>query len=308
MRLGDIMLFRNPGLILTAIIACSVHVSSYGQSIASKSSLVIAFPKTYNRVETTKLYGAYLDHLASCAKVDLVNLRGESVLKRPDTLDLLNERELLEHLQSGKLHIAQLTAGLVPVAVDANAAVPYAARGNSSSGKIANYHLKLITRLDSGHLKPVDLVGKRVAHTTPGSNSGNLAPRAYFPALGLQPDKNYTVIYSQGHERSVMGVLHGFYDGAAVASDQFQRMVTKGEIRASSFRSLWQSEPFPVEAFMLSKQVSGDVTTRIRKCTQEYRFSKEITALLDGNDRLLPINYEKDYAPVRYVQAQLAAK
>jgi phosphonate transport system substrate-binding protein len=278
------------------------------QTAPIKSELVIAFPKTYNRMETTKLYGPYMEHLATCAKVDLVNLRGESVIKRPDTLDLLSERELLDHLQAGKLNIAQLTTGLVPVAVDSNAATPFATRGNANSGKIASYQLKLISRIDSGFIKPTDLAGKRIAHTTPGSNSGNLAPRAYFPKLGLQADKNYTVIYSQGHERSVMGVLHGFYDGAAVASDQFLRMVTKGEIRASTFRTIWESEPFPVEAFMMSKQTSTDIAARVRKCTYDYRFHKEAIKLLDGSDRLLPISYEKDYAAVRYVLEQISPK
>jgi hypothetical protein len=28
---------------------------------------------------------------------------------------------------------------------------------------------------------------QKIAHSTPGSNSGNLAPRAFFPTLGLNP-------------------------------------------------------------------------------------------------------------------------
>ena len=73
--------------------------------------------------------------------------------------------------------------------------------------------------------KPQDLVGKKIAHTTPTSNSGNLAPSALFPAIGLVPDQNYEVVFSNGHERSVTGVMHGFYPAAAVASDLYQRMV-----------------------------------------------------------------------------------
>lgn len=74
---------------------------------------------------------------------------------------------------------------------------------------------------DSPYQKPQDLVGKKIAHTTPTSNSGNLAPRALFPALGLTPDKDYEVVFSNGHERSVTGVMHGFYPAAAVASDLY---------------------------------------------------------------------------------------
>ena len=38
-----------------------------------------------------------------------------------------------------------------------------------------------------------DLKGKRIAHTSPSSNSGNLAPRALFPKIGLTPDTDYKV-------------------------------------------------------------------------------------------------------------------
>lgn len=302
------MKFKITLLLSLFCVACTTPLLSAAQTVPKKPEIVIAFPKTYNRLETTKLYGPYMTHLAACAKVDLVNLRGENIVQRPDSIDLLTERELLEHLQSGKLQIAQLTSGLVPVAVETNSATPFATRGSASTGKIASYQLKLITRIDSGFTQPTDLIGKRIAHTTPGSNSGNLAPRAYFPKLGLQPDKNYSVLYSQGHERSIMGVLHGFYDGAAIASDQFQRMVTKGEIRASTFRTLWESEPFPAEAFVMGKQTASELAARLRKCTYDYRFHKDAIKLLDGSDRLLPISFEKDYAAVRYVLAQINPK
>ena len=58
-----------------------------------------------------------------------------------------------------------------------------------------------------GELSPTrsssDLKGKKVAHTSPSSNSGHLAPLALFPAEGLAPDKDYKLVFSGKHDQSV---------------------------------------------------------------------------------------------------------
>lgn len=267
----------------------------------ARPSLTIAFPKAGNGVETAKLYGRYLTHLASCANVSLVNLRGEPVDSMFNALDLLEEGELVKNINSGKLDIAQLSSGIVPVAVEASGATPFAIRGNSRTRQIGSYKLHLIVHASSPYNKPADLKGSKIAHTTSASNSGNLAPRAYFPSLGLVPDKDYEVAYSKGHERSIVGLNYGFWSGAAVASDQFDRMVAKGEIKASSFRVLWASEPFPASAFVFSSRVAQPLRERVAKCTYQFRFPKEMQTLLDGSDAFLPVDYAKHYAPVLYV-------
>ena len=151
---------------------------------------------------------------------------------------------------------------------------------------------------------------KKIPHTTPTSNSANLAPRALFPALGLQPEKNYEVVFSGGHERSAVGVMHGFYDGAAVASDLFQRMVVKGDVRQSSIRTVWTSPPFMTESWIMTKDVPSDVQARVRSCTFSYKFPAALQKLLPGNDVFLPVNYERDFATVLevYTKSQAAAK
>ena len=167
--------------------------------------------------------------------------------------------------------------------------------------------------MDSPYKEPKDLIGKKIAHSTPTSNSGNLAPRALFPAIGLVPDKNYEVVFSNGHERSVTGVMHGFYPAAAVASDLYQRMVLKGDVKGSSIRTLWESAPFMTETWTLGKSASPDVQNRVQKCSYAYSFSPKLKQLLPGNDTMLPINFERDFATVMEVykktqQAQAAAK
>jgi phosphate/phosphite/phosphonate ABC transporter binding protein len=187
--------------------------------------------------------GDYFSHLSRCGNIELQNSQGES-LERSTNVDTLGEKELIEGIFGGKVQLAQVNPGLAAQLVTLGQPGPFGVPGDKATGQKNSYKLILITRVGSGLMKPQDLLGKKIAHTTPTSNSGNLAPRALFPALGLTPDKDYEVAFSNGHERSVMGVMHGFYAGAAVASDLYQRMQLKGDIKGSSIRTLWESPPF----------------------------------------------------------------
>jgi len=302
-KAGTVLAVWAAGLVLqTAVAAGGASAPAATRSAAAAPpSLAVAFPKTYDRYETSKLYIGLLDHVARCAAVRLVNLRGDPIERGPEMLDLLSEKDMLEALKTGRLQLAQVTAGLVPVAMDSTDARPFAVRGDGATGNASTYRLNLIVKAESPYRAPTDLKGRKIAHTTPGSNSGNLAPRAYFPGLGLTPDTDYTVIYSRGHERSIVGVLHGFYDGAAVASDQFQRMIRKGEVSASSFRVLWESPPFPAEAWMLSGRVPAALRDKVVRCVGDYRIPASLVPLLEGADRYVPIEPEKAYEPVRFV-------
>jgi phosphate/phosphite/phosphonate ABC transporter binding protein len=275
-----------------------------------REKLVVAMPKTYGKSETMSLWGDYFSNLAKCGNVDLQNAQGES-LGTSFNVDVLGEKELIERISGGKAQLAQVNPGLAAQLVTAGQPAPFAVPGNKATGLRNSYKLLLITRVDSEFKKPKDLVGHKIAHSTPTSNSGNLAPRALFPALGLTPDKDYEVAFSNGHERSVIGVLHGFYQGAAVASDLFQRMIIKGEVRASSFRTLWESPPFMTETWVMGKDVSPGLQARIKACSYSYSFSANLRKQLPGNDTFLPISFERDFATVMEVyrksqQAQAA--
>ena len=272
-----------------------------------REKLVVAMPKTYGKSETMALWGDYFSHLSQCGNIDLQNTQGES-LARTTNVDILGEKELIESISTGKAQLAQVNPGLAAQLVTAGQPAPFGVPGNKASGVRNSYKLILITRVDSGIKEPKDLVGKKIAHTTPTSNSGNLAPRALFPALGLTPEKDYEVVFSNGHERSVMGVMHGFFPGAAVASDLYQRMIVKGDVKGSSIRTLWESPPFMTETWTMSKDVSPELQARVKKCSYSYSFSPNLRKQLPGNDTFLPINFERDFATVMevYRKTQLA--
>jgi phosphonate transport system substrate-binding protein len=146
-----------------------------------------------------------------------------------------------------------------------------------------------------------DLKGRRIAHTSPSSNSGNLAPRALFPSLGITPDKDYKVLFSGGHDRSVLGVRSGDFDAAPVASDVYERMADRGVIKESEFRVIWQSNPFPTSSFAYAHDLEPKFRDQMLKCFYDFRFPEPMQKAFDGADRFVPVTYAKEWADVRKV-------
>ncbi|MCW8084588.1 phosphate/phosphite/phosphonate ABC transporter substrate-binding protein [Sabulicella glaciei] len=251
------------------------------------STLVFA----YTPVEDPALYASQfrplLEHLTQCTG------------RRVVYFQVTSNAAQVEAMRSGRLHIAGFSTGPTAFAVNLAGAVPFAIKGNER--EFESYRVVTLVRANSEFRNLADLKGRRVAHTSATSNSGNLAPRAMFPAQGLTPDTDYRVIYSGGHDRSVMGVNAGDYDAAPVASDVYNRMVGRGQVRGENFRTIWQSDPFPTSSFAHAHDLQPELAQRIRQCFYDYRFPEQMQRDLGGNDRFWPATYLREWAPVRAV-------
>ncbi len=254
-----------------------------------KNPSTLAF--TYTPVEDPAVYERifkpFTDYLANCTGKRVVYQRLQS-----------NAAEI-EAMRSGRLHVAGFSTGPTNYAVNQAGAVPFAVKGNDK--ELLGYRLFLIVKKDSPFQKPGDLKGRKIAHVQPSSHSGNLAPRALFPALGLTPDQDYKVIYSGKHDNSIMGVGSGDYDAAPVASGVFQRMAARGQIKESDFRVVWRSELFPTTSFAYAHDLDPRLRDAVVKCFLDYRFPQDMQKVFEGADRFYPITYQKDWAIVRKV-------
>jgi phosphonate transport system substrate-binding protein len=202
-------------------------------------------------------------------------------------------------MRSGRLHVAGFSTGPTGFAVNLAGAVPFAAIGTRKGPQ--GYHLISIVRKDSPYRRLSDLKGKRVAHTSPSSNSGNLAPRVLYPPEGLRPDTDYTPLMSGGHDKSAVGVLSGDYDMAGVASDVFDRMVARGTIKADDFRTIFTSPIFPTSSFAYAHDLHPELIRRIRACFFGFHFPAAMQKEFNGDDRFYPITYKDTWKVVREI-------
>jgi phosphonate transport system substrate-binding protein len=246
---------------------------------------------TYTPVEDPAVYEntfrPFLAYLTQCTG------------KRTVYYQVTSNAAQIEAMRSGRLHVAGFSTGPIAFAVNLAGAVPFAVKGNAQG--FESYRLVVVVKKDSPFQKMSDLKGKKVAHTAATSNSGNLAPRAYFPDQGLVPDQDYKVIYSGGHDRSVMGVNSGDYDAAPVASDVFNRMALRGQVKRDDFRIIWQSDPFPTSGFAYAHDLQPDLAKKLVQCFYDFRFTDEMKKELHGDDRFVPVTYLKEWEPVRFV-------
>ena len=203
---------------------------------------------TYTPVEDPAVYEnifkPFTTHLAKCLDKKVVFYQVQS-----------NAAEI-EAMRSGRLHVGGFSTGPTAFAVNLAGAIPFAVKGNSK--EFQGYNLIVIVKANSPYQKLADLKGKKVAHTSPSSNSGHLAPLALFPAQGLTPDKDYKIIFSGKHDQSVMGVNSGDYDAAAVASDVFHRMAERGQVKEADFRIIYRSQKFPTSSFAYAHDLAPE--------------------------------------------------
>ncbi len=255
--------------------------------LKTPGTLVFTYTPVEDPAVYEKAFAPFTQHLAQCTG------------KRVVFFQVQSNAAQIEALRSGRLHVGGFSTGPTAFAVNIAGAVPFAVKGDAKSYQ--GYNLITIVKKDSSIKTMADLKGKKVAHTSPSSNSGHMAPMALFPKLGVVPDKDYKIIFSGKHDQSVMGVNSGDYDAAAVASDVFERMADRGQVKLEDFRIIYRSEQFPTSSFAYAHDLEPVFRDRMLKCFYDYRFTSEMQKTFAGADRFFPITYKKDFALVRNV-------
>ena len=251
------------------------------------TALVWAYTPVEDPAVYANVFKPFTDHLAKCV--------GKRIIYYP----VQSNAAEIEAMRSGRLHFAGFSTGPTGFAVNLAGAVPFAAKGLGT--EVRGYNLVAVVKSSSTFQKLGDLKGKKVAHTSPSSNSGNLAPRVLFPEQGLKADEDYKPVMSGGHDKSILGVGTGDYDMAAVASDVFERMILRGTIKEADYRVIYRSPVFPTSSFAHAHDLKPELATKLTQCFFDFRFSAEMKKEFNGDDRFLPITYQKDWAVVRDV-------
>ncbi|GAW35855.1 phosphate-import protein PhnD precursor [Roseovarius sp. A-2] len=253
------------------------------------STLVFAYTPVEDPAIYADIWNPFIEHLS------------EVTGKKVQFFAVQSNSAEVEAMRSGRLHIAGFSTGPTPYAVNLAGNVPFAIMG-ADDGQFG-YKLQVYTQADSDIKEMADLAGKRVAHTSPTSNSGNLAPRALFPDLGVTPDQDYEVSYSGSHDQSMLGVVAGDYDAAPVASEVVDRMAERGLYDPEGVRIVWESDPFPTTSYGMAHDLTPELKEKIKEAFFSFDFAG--TALgeeFTGVSKFIPITYKDQWAVIRQIQ------
>ena len=166
-----------------------------------------------------------------------------------------------------------------------------------------SYKSIIIAGKDSNINSLADLKGKTFAFVDPGSTSGYMVPAAAFVAANITPEKDFKqVMYSGGHDATIVSVGSGKVDAGSVADRIYERGCAKGLADCSKLKVVWTSKPIPNDPLLYRKALPEDMKKKIREAF--YSVKNLAFGEMGTVARFDPAT-DKDYDPVRDIAKAL---
>lgn len=255
------------------------------------SSLIFAYTPVEDPAVYADVWAGFIAHLSE--------LTGKEVKFFP----VQSNAAQLEAMRAGRLHVTGFNTGSVPAAVNLCGFVPaiMMAAADGSFG----YEMEIIVPRESSIDKPEAIRGRQLAFTSPTSNSGHKAPSVLLQTqFGLESGKDYTPVFSGKHDNSILGVVNGDYEAAAVANSVLDRMVDRGVVQPDSYRSIFKSATFPTTAFGYAYNLKPELAAKIKEAFATYPWEGSKLAEefgKSGEAQFIPITYKEHWAVIREI-------
>ncbi len=169
---------------------------------------------------------------------------------------------VIEALRAKRLDIAMMGPFAYVLAATVAEVDPIAIPDLANQGPF--YHSLIITRQDTGIHTLADLKGRTFAFVDPSSTSGHLFPKTGMLQAGLNPDRDMRAIFAGSHDASVLALLNGKVDAAAVADRLLDAVVGRGLAKREDLVVVWQSEPIPGAPVVMRRDLPEDLKARLR--------------------------------------------
>src|SRR5262245_10704134 len=199
------------------------------KQLVNPSTLIFSYTPVEDPAVYTKVWDGFLKHLEKVTG------------KRVAFFPVQSNAAQIEALRSGRLHIAGVNTGSNPIAVNCGGLVPFAIMGTKTG--TFGYEMEIIVPADSPIKTPADLKGKKLAFTSPTSNSGFKAPSVLLQSeFNLVAKRDYEPVFSGKHDNSILGVANKDYDAAAIANEVMFRMFERKVVDRAKIRTIYKSE------------------------------------------------------------------
>lgn len=210
---------------------------------------------------------------------------------------------VMEGLLNESIDLAELGPASYAMLLDRNAAVkPFAGqsgRGAAGANRLATYQSILIAQRHRGFAGVDDLRNKSLSLTDPASTSGNLVPRRFIQQKTGQSIESYfgRVTLAGSHDRALEAVRKGMVDAGFVSRTRYDAALKSGLVAADELVVLWQSEPLPLNPFVMRNRLCSAVAVKIQKV---FFNAEPLRPLLDARnaERFVPVT-SADYEVIR---------
>ncbi|WP_072690766.1 phosphate/phosphite/phosphonate ABC transporter substrate-binding protein [Rhodococcus marinonascens] len=166
---------------------------------------------------------------------------------------------VVEALNSGHLDLAWFGPSEYVLASErVNGGVePFASAVQSDD--TAPYRSSFIVRADSGINGPADFQDKILAFTDPASTSGHIFGRYVLTEAGYDPDGLFSqIIYSGSHDASLLSLLNGQIDVAAISSRKIPEFIKSGIVSRGEIKTVFESPEIPADPITYRADLPAD--------------------------------------------------
>jgi phosphonate transport system substrate-binding protein len=234
---------------------------------------------------------------------ELINNIEEETGKTVEFQGVNSKAAMVEAMRSERLHIAGFSTGNTAFAVNLAGAQPFGMmlQENGTFG----YRLFVVARQDNEEVNSLEDLGKydQIPHTSETSNSGNQAPRALFEQQGLVPGEDYEVIFSGGHEQSVLGVVNEDYPAAPTCSGCPKRFANQDLLSLDNIKVVWASQSFPTRGFSYRYNLDPDLKESIRTAHYDYDYAGTgMDTELDLGTQFTELDYATHWHTILVIQ------
>ncbi|MGD0390003.1 MAG: PhnD/SsuA/transferrin family substrate-binding protein [Tepidisphaeraceae bacterium] len=225
-----------------------------------------------------------------------------------------NSADQLADINRGNIHVLALHAADTPFLVNEYGFQPAAVLGDNSG--VNGNHLDIIVPAASAIATPADLKGHSLLCTVPASITGYRAAVAMLMQNEqMRPNVDYFITWSMGQKRSIVSVVKGQYDSAAVSNDKVQSLLDDGTVEKSQFKVIYQSEVIPRTTIGWFYNLKPDLAEKVRQAILGFKpaastptpeADSETAGSSDSSTNnpqlhFIPIDYKKDFQLVRWI-------
>ena len=142
----------------------------------------------------------------------------------------------------------------------------------NNDGTIGYYAVAFV-RADSAYRNLNDLKGRIWAWVEPNSSSGYIFPLVGFRKMGIEPEQFFgKVVFSGGHEQSIIGVLDKAYDGAITWTNDVEKhtrgglhmMFSRGVVKKEDIRIIWVSDLIPNPVIAIRSDLPKEMKAELK--------------------------------------------